>query len=513
MDIKENRNKNIAKKGKGKTGSGKDIVKSKIEELINDEVENFLTSGERNAVIKNIFQILKQPGCSGDIKEIIKKTIHHKLMKHYSELEKINIDFPQVAEDVIANFSIEDFLNKSWKYIPYVLKEHEFMRLLSTEKSPIFINNYNYAQPIYSFTNSYKFNSSNKRNKTAEVNYNDIQYYLSKGGTSIYSKIIEVKYQPISMKLVKEKKKELGEDDKDKVLYDGYSYDRNLAVSMYVFLDGDSKKAFPYFRYDSASATHNNFYVGNDKRKDVFGLVAQNPHFHFQNEDDNLLCLKKFTLNRKVKYRTGRCNAIDIPHLKKYLQDLDNTSLTTLKKQHSEGKNYGMPFLEYKVLNKPIILKFNNIIRTFDANFNSEEKEIFKRIIDKFNSQYPKEEQDQNQNFFTNLIKSLDFIQFLYDNIHSNSSINDLKALKEKEMMSNLEVSFVSNIVDGICKNSEVFEKENFQPRYSIDAPYLMQDDENGENNGNCIRIKGNVEASFKNYDEDFEEKENREDN
>ena len=118
-------------------------------------------------------------------------------------------------------------------------------------------------------------------------------------------------------------------------------YDRTLTISMYVLLEGSSNKSHMFLRYDSSSKTHKNIYVGSDKRQSVYGLEAENPHFHFQNEDDNLLCIKKFRdANRHIKWKTGRCNAIDCKHLIKYLLELD--SLSQEKLEELSSKNFAL---------------------------------------------------------------------------------------------------------------------------------------------------------------------------
>lgn len=466
-----------------------------IDENVRREVDSFLRTSGKEATIQLVSNLKKQGANDSHIKQIIMKAVYADIMKHNRNADKGRIYFSQMPDEMIKDFSADQFILKNWKFVPYVLKSNDYSKLISSLKYPLFIKGYNYNAPLYAFKNRYDFNvnAKSRNRKDGKISLNDFQYFIDRNDKIMFVKEVKTKYHPISLKIVRARKRNLG-DNADKIIYDSNAYERTLSISMYVLLDGNPNKAFPYFRYDSSNHSHNNLYIGNDKRKDIFGQIAESPHFHFQNEEDNLLCIKKFIGNdRHTKFKTGRCNAIDIPHLKKYLNELDNKSQEELEDEYQKNMTYGMPFLEYKFKNKKLQLSYNKIIEQFSSTLTEEQLEVFNDILNTFNlkSDYSQTKENNNK-FFNPLIKSLDLLQYLHNYI--TLSENDLDALERKEILSNLEILFANNVVDGICRNSSYFLEKKYKPAFIIEANYL-----NKTNVAPDINKTGNKEHKIQN--------------
>ncbi len=478
MYTKDFKNRNSLTKKKAKSYN---FSLNKIDEDVFEYVQTFLFTSGKEATVKLILQLMEKGKSEEEAKQIIKQYIYLDVLRHFQNADKNNIYIKDIAEKVLKDFSVDEFLEKRWRYVPFILKKHDFLTLLSDSKFPILQKYYDYNSPLYLFKNTYVDELKAKESK--DIIFNDTKFYLSKSQRNIYSKVVDLRYQPASMKIVKARKKVLTNDDK--IYLDNVAYQRSLSICMYCILDGDPNKAMPYFRYDSATHDHNNLYIGNDKRQDVFGAIAQNPHFHFQNEDDNLLCVKKFIgKDRRTKYKTGRCNAIDIPHLKRYLINLDNKSYEELKRDFDNGLDYGMPFLEYKVFNKSMTLNFNDILEKYRNGLNKENLEMFDKLINRFNSlKQNVPNSSKKYTFFAQFIKILDFLQFIHDEIYNSNNSQDLDY---KEILSNLEVLLANNLVDGICKNTSNENQKLKKTTFEIDSHRLTKNNEKfGDENEN----------------------------
>lgn len=237
---------------------------------------------------------------------------------------------------------------------------------------------------------------------------------------------------------------------------------------MYVLLDGDPNKAMPYLRYDSEQGTHNNVFVGDDKRMAIFGKEAVGPHFHFQNETDSLLCLKKFNGSEDKKYKTGRSNAIDLPHLRKYLSYLDSLSETRLDYEYQQNRHYGMPFLELKMKGRTVKVDFVGAVCKLleETDINSAKTQEIKHWLDwaKGLSEY----KNQDGKKFGKFIMALDFISLLYDLRYKTGDMHERRLFTQMELItSNALINSVSS-----CLNNQIVD-EKTQQQFNIDGAYL----------------------------------------
>ncbi len=360
-----------------------------------------------------------------------------------------------------------DFFKEEWRKIPFTMIQEDFDKVQAIIKKPLKYKFYDYNKAIYNFLNEKELHS----NFTEKI-FNDkkiirnTQFYLSeeRDEQNLFAKQTEFTFKAKSLKKVKEALKDKSEIE---LFKDEDLFARTLSISMYVLLDGDPKKAFSIMRYDNqydSSGVHKNIYVGRDNRAKVFGYNATYPHFHFQNENDALICLKKNKFSDS--YKTSRCNSIDCVHLKKYLLDLDSKSGLNLKKERENNGSYGMPFLAMKEEK----YKFNiDVVKLVDDYFKQSEftsgkdntvgEEQENKVVEKINdwliaSLQKEDYRDSDFKCFANLIKAVDFVKFL-NNIRGG--MNKILTAQDRLALSEIETLVASEIVDEVNKISTRF--------------------------------------------------------
>jgi len=439
--------------------------------------------GDREEALQNIAKSLRNYNFN-EIKPILKQSIYQFVKNDRKDFDG-EIYFQECACQLFGAFKDARFIDRKWQYYPFFLRDKDYFQLQTCSKFPVLIKNYDTSEPIYALNNNFYFNNREKKGLnqyTEEKIKNDVQFFLSKESDILCAKLITLKYQPIKEKLSVRKK--LYRDVEKYAISNGLTpqetkakqkelvehqeiYKRSLSLSMYVLLNGDPNKAMPFIRYDNEEEEHNNIYIGDDKRRAVFGDKANGPHFHFQNETDSLLCLKKYQGADAWKYKTGRCNAIDIPHLRKYLIELDSLSQKEVLNMHDKQLHYGMPFLEFKLKNKGTNININGQIHQF---FNEKSAEGIAKISYINDWIEKSKENDDYKNTdgkkFGKLIKALDFISFINDK-RKNS-----RNLAEKKMLTELEVISANELIKTFssCQANEL---SSNRERYQIEGSYL----------------------------------------
>lgn len=188
-----------------------------------------------------------------------------------------------------------------------------------------------------------------------------------------------------------------------------------------------------------------------EKHKQIIGEVAQVPHFHFQNNVENLLYLKKSNKDDSdLNYSAPGCNAIDCEHLIKYLQQLDATPINMLK---TETQSYGMPFLDAKIKNLPLNINIQATLLNVLSSPNSLSVENINYLTTLYN-QINKITYDDNteNNYFSKLIESLDVLEKMHKKIDSTQ---DPKQVAELTL---IETECANQIVSAMSNYSQ---KEN----------------------------------------------------
>lgn len=427
------------------------------------------------AVDKNIRDI-------NDIIPYLKQDITDYVAYHHSEFEG-NIHFPGTIYELMDSFNAKEFFDRKWKWEPYSVKQEDIDEIQSCIKNPIYVERYDYSRPIYEFANLTSF-SDNKAKQvvSGERVKTDTQFYISEKEDVLFAKIVNLKYKPVKFKLAKSKQAgHTIEQVREQIpLDDSMFYRRSLSISMYVLLDGNPNKAMPFMRYDNDFFDHNNVWIGDDKRKHIFGEIAKSPHFHFQNEKDSIFCLRKFkNQSRQNKYRTGRCNAIDCYHLKEYLLSIDSIAGKGLLIEEKKNGSYGLPFLQMKISKKDLHLDIESIVKEYISSLDDREAKHlsylyvwFKKAKD--NNQY--EMGGRGDKIFGDLIKSLDFLEFITDTMKSTVYTSDRKVLSDLEL---LVANEVMNVINNNNKN--ILTSEDSKPKYSIEYPFDSDNEDDCE--------------------------------
>ena len=462
-------NKNTKLKQAKKSRGGE---RSAIAKILGDEVreitEDYLEGDRQEALVK-LAVVLNQSRIN-KLKPFLKKSIHS-YVKHFKKDFEGSIQIKNCVYDMFKGFDMTDFVKREWQYKPFFIHSNDYEVLRLIRKHPIHITNYNYSEPIYKLSNNIDYNPKDlKRAKpTKEQMKNDVKFYLSNSEDVIFAKLINLKYRPSDLKLLKQKTKDYSDEEKQFAVYDNYLYNRSLSISMYVLLDGDPNKAFPFIRYDNDPAPHSNLFIGNDNRRDVYGKEARGPHFHFQSEDDSLLCLRKFKgEDGKTKYKTGRCNAIDCPHLKKYLLDLDALTPKQVGNLAKQGLEYGMPFLQLKLVEQKVGTSADNLFFNFIKDKTDEEIHYLDELAI-WLTQSKNDKVYHNGKSFDKLIRALDVLDRI--SILMDSANNP----DQRKLYSQLEIVIADSVMDVICNNSNKYMVQDQAPKFTIETD-LLQD-------------------------------------
>ena len=455
-----------SKPGKSKHRSGSD-VHSQVSKSLGDDIktvtEEYL-SGNREAAIGKLAILLNQSNVN-KIKPILKKSIHS-YVKHFRKDFEGNVQIKNCVYQMFSDFNMANFVERAWQYQPYYIPSSQYSQIQTVQKNPVYVTKYDYAQPLYKLANSLEYNPRElKRFKAPlETVRNDVKFYLSQDENNVFAKLVNLRYRPNDLKAVKLHNKDKSEEEKQYTVYDNYLYNRSMSISMYVLLDGDANKAFPFMRYDNDPSPHTNVFVGNDKRKEVYGDVALKPHFHFQNEDDSLLCLRKFKgEDNKTKYKIGRCNAIDCAHLKKYLLDLDQMNEKEILKRVEQNLDFAMPFLYMKAKNKKVGHSLDNLFYNFLKNKTDEEI----NLLDDFSLWLTQSKEDDvyhKGGCFDKIIRMIDGVERISSLM--DSSIN----YEQRKLYSQLEILVADSLINTFCNNNANYILQNQEPKFTIET-------------------------------------------
>ena len=434
-----------------------------VSKEVSETISTYL-AGKREQAIGKLAVLLHTPNIA-KIRPILKKTIHDYVRRYRKEFDS-SVEIKTCVYELFRNFNLTDFVKQEWQYRPYYIPATEYKKLQTSIKNPVHVTNYDYSQPLYKLANTidYEVIALKRHKNSLETIKNDIKFYLSQDENVVFSKIVNLKYYPADLVAVRKHHKGKSEEERNFAVYDNYLYNRSLSISMYVLLEGNPKKAMPFLRYDNDSNPHNNIYVGNDKRKEVYGEIALNPHFHFQNENDSLLCLSK----NKGRYRTGRCNAIDCAHLKRYLLDLDQLSQEDVDKLVNKQQHYDMPFLFYKQTGKKVGVNVDHLFYQFIQDKALSDVERLKEI-----ENWLKDSKESpiyhNGQCFNKAIRTLDFLDRISK--HMDMAID----CQQRKLYSQLEIVIADSLVNSFSNNTSKWLIENYAPKYTIKTDLLEE--------------------------------------
>ncbi|MBO5394829.1 MAG: hypothetical protein J6A28_02870 [Clostridia bacterium] len=422
--------------------------------ITKSDIYTYLTSS-REAVIN---KLQEQTVAMDNIKPILKKALYKYVKDDIGKIDASVYCVPMCT--LVEQFSLKDFTNRVWVYKPSFMAESDYNKLRGLRKIPLLIKEHNNTNNIYTFPNKISIASTTKYEKV----FVEPQFYTNEDDNIMFGKLMRLKYVPKNAKVVDllDKSKEIVQYSHD----DQSLFDKVMSISFCVIIEGDCTKAIPLYRYDSSRLEHTNLYIGDDKRREIFGEVVHSPHFHFQNEDDSLLCLRKYHKNNNKDhlYKSGRCNAIDCKHLRKYLIDLDTMPRPAIEKLNSHNKNYGMPFLkmryEEKVAQCNFIKGVNKYLKALDQETRKKlscvEKWIGKAHGERFDVEANEYVSYDYYPIFGELIKAVDFIDFLFN---CRQNCVDCKVSKHLAELELLTANMAINCFAGVASSRELKEE------------------------------------------------------
>lgn len=461
-----------------KIARGRDNLKSKNagaprkkkQTPVSREIEAYLTSGEELYSLLKLASAFEALGIPAQaVKRVTKEAIRENIALHNPSFDSYSLFLHTNLQDLISSFDASDFIERAWQYMPMILHNREYLFLHEQEKYPIFVDKYNYDEPLYKFSNNINFQNETTFKRRKIQNSNDVQFYTNKDEKMIFAKVTNINFAPISHRLIKQVKKTLNEDDQKRIIYSPELYNRTFSISYYVMLDGDPKRCHSFLRYDSAVEPHKNVFFKGDQREEVYGAIAKNPHFHFQNEDDGLLCIKKYRDNdRHIRWKTGRCNAIDCEHLINYLQSLDKKSTSEIESLFYNGKHYNMPFLKMKLLGRKVELPtVDNLLKKFLSKKEEGEGKFIDCLNREFNEKVTK---GKTAGCFSKLITTLELLNFITTKRAKTDKLSEL------EILSNLEVEAASEVVNAISHTHHKILEKDYKPKYVIDGGFICRE-------------------------------------
>ena len=125
---------------------------------LQSEIEAFLTTDNPPLSLYGLTMAidkLKLP--PQQVKPMVKEAIKENIKRYNLSADESGVYVKTVLADVFADFSTSDFIERKWQYIPFILHDSDYQELQRQEKTPIYIDHYDYSAPIYSFKNNFQY--------------------------------------------------------------------------------------------------------------------------------------------------------------------------------------------------------------------------------------------------------------------------------------------------------------------------------------------------------------------
>lgn len=425
----------------------------KIKQLLTkQDFLQYLTSS-RDVVIEK----LRDEGMNDEqIKEFLKEELS-KFVKDDANIGMVKLTYAPMCT-LVENFKFRDFISRSWVYRPKVMNESDFNVLREQGKFPTDMAGVTQKDGYIFYDPCFLSESLTREAKRQ-------QFYVSKDQNILYGKLTRVKYVPID-------EQRISLLDKSKGIID-YSvdditlFDKVSSISFCAIMEGRCKDAVLLYRYDSSRLKHKNVFLEDDVKKEIFGEEVESPHFHFQCEDDSVLCLrKKHAKDGKFVYKAGRCNAIDCKHLSNYLMDLDGLSQAEIERLYYHGQHYNMPFLKMAHNNETAQCDFVRVVNKYLKNLPTEERKDLAAIEKWIGKSYAETYDERAHEYvsydtytnFGQLIKAVDFIDFVY---HQRMDTKDPTANKHLAQVEMLAAGEVMDCIAGVAKKKQTGKKKD----------------------------------------------------
>ena len=458
--INKRQNDNLlSKTGKGHAPTGAGRVSNVVND---DDVISYLSTSRRKVIEKIVARGISED----ELKPILKREIKKLVLSQGHGKDVWAIKFSDGFYKLISNFKLKTFLEKSWAYRPQFLKQKDYQLLQDEIKIPLNFEDIKSDQPVCNFPDGFETDCQCE----FEKEFKQPQFFINEKDSMMFAKLTRLKYTPMRIKYARL----LDEQGEKLELEDKRIFDRIISISFFAVPDGKMHNAIQLYRYDSSKLAHRNMFIGEDYRQDVFGQEVKSPHFHFQNEDDSLLCLKRQSDRPEAEaYKSGRCNAIDCEGLKKYLIDLDQTADEVVENLYAFKIHYGMPFLKKR--KEKIVARCNFIesVNKFIKTLSAEDRILLTDVQGWISeSQYPVCDDEGNMfdyddyPCFGQLIRGLDFIQFVFDKRNEEFDV------RKSQLLTKLEILCANCVMDAFAgvENLKELMREGYNPHRGLKA-------------------------------------------
>ena len=429
---------------------------------LSDEIFfKYLTSNRRKVIDEAVAKGYNENELCLILKQEIKKLLSERRMGR----DVSSIKYSDSFYKLISNFNLQSFIDREWAYRPQFIKQKDYLTLQAERKIPLHFEDLNHTDFLCEFPNNFQTESHGE----FEKEFKEPQFFINEKDSMLFAKLARVKYVPTRLKTVRETAEKGELDYNDQSLFDCV-----MSISFCVVIDGKTKNSLPLYRYDSSKLIHKNMFVGDDYRKDVFGQTVRSPHFHFQNEDDSLLCLKRqFDKRGREVYKSGRCNAIDCEGLRQYLIRLDRNNDKQIETLSKLNLHYGMPFLRQRREKLVSNCDFISEVRKFIKKLPNNER-VDLLAVEKWLSQSDVRVWFEDGSSFAyedcecfgSLIKALNFIQFVFDRRVKAKNTALVKNL------SKIELLVASKVIDSFAgvENLRDLVSEGYVPHKGLRA-------------------------------------------
>lgn len=425
--------KHYAKQDKVKTaGVINDI---EVEREIKFQINRFIKrhqSGEGNQRLAGINEFLKT---YPHMREELIHEIHNYILEKYPDADGVSVYCKaDKIDELIKEISVKDFNSKKYEFYPFLLKKGDFYKMTACPKNRILVDGFSKTGKSFRFLNNYVSPVVDKEERFTN-DYRETKFYASADRKMIFGKKVR---QTFRVSDVEGYLQEFGEG-KD-AEYDENISHRGSSVAMFCFLQGKEEHPELFARLDDDGYDHKNLLIDDDKRR-VFGERAGFPHFHFQNYTDQYLCRK----DTERGFETGRCNAIDIPHLLNYLKYLESLSPKHLYSLYHKHENCDLPFLDIMIERPVFPIKPMKTLKEFMAELSRSEREMCVKFFESFDKRYNKSKALEGLKYYKEFGFTLLLLQFVSDKYWSE------KDLTYKKFLGGLEITLSEKIMDTIC--------------------------------------------------------------
>lgn len=405
-------------------------------------------SGEGFKRISDISEALQR---DPRLKDELISEIHEYVVKKYPLADKTEVEIDSdTLEKLLSRISVKDFIQKKYESYPFLLKNDDFYKMLSCEKSKVVVKGFKSGK-AFQFLNNY-INPYVDADEHFANNYYDAQFYMSQDKKMIFAKTTRQIFR------VSDPNRYLTTFSQHFNEHDHFSSHRGMSVGMFAFLEGKEERPCLFARVDDDGYNHQNLIIDKEKRE-FFGEVAGYPHFHFQNELDQYLCRKESPKG----YKTGRSNAIDIPHLINYLKYLESLSPTARQMMYEENENMDLPFLSIMMERENFFNEPMKVIEDFVCEQEGMKLEMCQRLFGGFDEKYKNSGALDGLTYYKDFAFGLLLVQYISDAYRSKHT----KSLTYKDFLSKFEMHLCEKMMDSICNVGEKIAcKDNGKPYY-----------------------------------------------